>query len=410
MPKLFNLRTDPFERADITSNTYYDWLLDHVFLVLAAQALVAQFLATFEEFPPRQKAASFTIDQVIEKLEAALARLAETVLRDGATLSQLSMALDSGGDVPAWAPTSTTPRRRRSTASRVDGFWIDRYRVTNAEFAAFVEATGYVTVAERPLDPADFPGAPPENLVPGSLVFTHDPRPGRPAPPEPVVDVDAGRELAPPGGPGHRDRGPGAIIRWSTSRCEDAAAYAPGPGKALPTEAEWERAARGGLDGAEYVWGDEPESPGGELLANYWHGRVPVAPRRASDGLRPAPVGSFPPNGYGLFDMAGNAWEWTSDWYGRPTAWRRRQAVLRAGRSAGREHRGSYDPAPASIPGARAVIKGGSFLCADSYCRRYRPAARRPQMIDTGMSHIGFRCVVRAPRRAGTDTGLEAHE
>jgi formylglycine-generating enzyme required for sulfatase activity len=164
--------------------------------------------------------------------------------------------------------------------------------------------------------------------------------------------------------------------------CEDAEAYARWAGASLPTEIEWERAARGGLDRAAYVWGDEPESPG-ERLANYWHGAFPW---RADDGYgRRATVGSFPANGFGLHDMAGNVWEWTSDWYG------------------GGRPEDSYDPAQPQFRVPRRVVKGGSYLCADSYCLRYRPAARRPQMVDTGMSHIGLRCIVRSdgPSDAG---------
>ena len=162
---------------------------------------------------------------------------------------------------------------------------------------------------------------------------------------------------------------------------EDAERYAAWAGKSLPTEAQWELAARGGLDGATYTWGDEPE-PG---RANFWHGEFPWRPDRGYG--RTAAVGSFPPNGYGLFDMAGNVWEWTADWYsGRHSAG---CCVPRDPR--GGDQQGSLDQSQFEIP--RKVIKGGSFLCADSYCRRYRPAARRPQMIDTGMSHIGLRCV-----------------
>jgi formylglycine-generating enzyme required for sulfatase activity len=252
----------------------------------------------------------------------------------------------------------------------VDGFWIEPAQVTNRRFAAFVDDTGYRTVAERPLDPALFPGAPPENLVPGSLVFTGTPGP---------VDLRHINQwwTWTPGASWRHPDGPGSGIEGREEHpvvhvaCEDAEAFAAWAGGALPSEAEWELAARGGLDGAAYVWGDEPERPG-QRLANYWHGDFPW---RAEPGYgRTTPVGSFPANGHGLYDAAGNVWEWTSDWYG------------------GSEE-ASLDPGQPQFRVPRRVVKGGSFLCADSYCLRYRPAARRPQMVDTGMSHVGLRLV-----------------
>jgi len=255
----------------------------------------------------------------------------------------------------------------------VDGFWIDPFQVTNGRYAEFVRETGYVTVAERPLDPADFPGAPAENLVPGSLVFTRTRGP---------VDLrhinqwwtwTPGASWRAPEGPGStlagREEHPVVHVAY-----EDAAAFAEWDGGTLPTEAQWELAARGGLAGAAYTWGDEPEPAGGRL-ANYWHGDFPWRPEPGYGTT--APVGSFEPNGFGLSDMAGNVWEWTADWYGGSEA-------------------ASRDPSQPQFAIPRRVLKGGSFLCADSYCLRYRPAARRPQMIDTGMSHVGFR-VVRRP-------------
>jgi sulfatase modifying factor 1 len=228
----------------------------------------------------------------------------------------------------------------------VDGFWIDTHAVTN---------------------PAQFPGA---DLTPGSMVF----RPSR-------GPVDLSRMANwwawTPGASWKHPEGPGTSVE---DRLEhpvvhiayaDARAYAQWAGGLLPTEAEWELAARGGLEGAAYTWGDEPE-PAGARLANYWHGDFPW---RAEPGYgATTPVGSYPANGYGLFDMAGNVWEWTRTWFDP-----------------------RFDPAQPRVRIPRRVVKGGSFLCADSYCARYRPAARRPQMIDTGMSHIGFRCVRRSP-------------
>jgi len=273
----------------------------------------------------------------------------------------------------------------------VDGFWIETHPVTNAEFASFVKASGHVTIAERPLEPTDFPGAPRENLQPGSMVFT-----GTTAP----VDL---RHINlwwswTPGASWRHPEGPGSSIKRRMDHpvvqvaYADAEAYAAWAGRALPTEAEWEAAARGGLDHTRFTWGDKPE-PADQALANFWHGEFPWRPQRGYGTT--TPVGSFPPNPYGLYDMAGNVWDWTADWYAprHPEETGSACCVPRNPRGGDRE--GSYDRRQPQFRLPRKVIKGGSFLCADSYCQRYRPAARRPQMIDTGMSHIGFRCVRR---------------
>ncbi len=285
----------------------------------------------------------------------------------------------------AWIPAQTTtlgsdahfPEEAPAHEAGVDGFWMQRHQVTNADFAAFVEATGYVTVAERPLNPDDFPGAPPENLQPGSMVFH------RTAGPVDLRHLSQWWTWTPracwkhPRGPRssvrNRDHHPVVHIAF-----EDAADYAQWAGRELPTEAQWEVAARGGLPHAAYTWGDEPERRG-QRLANYWHGEFPYLPDTGYG--QTTPVGSFEPNGYGLYDMAGNVWEWTTDFYG---ATRDARSCCAAD---------SVDTAQPQFEVPRRVIKGGSFLCADSYCMRYRPAARRPQAVDTGMSHIGFRCI-----------------
>ncbi|WP_319454449.1 MULTISPECIES: formylglycine-generating enzyme family protein [unclassified Mycobacterium] len=285
-----------------------------------------------------------------------------------------------------WIPAQTAllgsdahyPEEAPTREVAVDGFWMQRHQVTNAQFAGFVDATKYVTVAERPLNPDDYPGAPRENLQPGSMVFH------RTTGPVDVRHLDQWWTWT-PGACWNHPRGPKSSLRNREQHpvvhvaFDDAQAYADWAGLALPTEVQWETAARGGLRGAAYTWGDEPE-PAGQRLANYWHGEFPYLPDTGYGATRP--VGSFPANGYGLHDMAGNAWEWTTDWWADD---RSVESCCAAD---------SYDPNQPQFEIGRRVVKGGSFLCADSYCLRYRPAARRPQMVDTGMSHIGFRCIL----------------
>ena len=279
----------------------------------------------------------------------------------------------------------------------VDGFWIRPTQVTNREYAEFVEATKYVTVAERPLDPADYPGAPPENLLPGSLVFQMTSGQVDLSRIEKWWSWTTGACWRHPNGPGSNltdlDDHPVVHIAY-----EDASAYAEWAGESLPNEAEWEYAARGGHDGRAFIWGDDA-TPQGEFLANFWQGGFPYHNSEADGFSGTAPVGSFPPNDFGLYDMAGNVWEWTNDWYGDhhaaddPDLAEKSCCIPTNPR--GPAEGGSYDQVMPHIKIPRKVVKGGSFLCADEYCQRYRPAARRPQMIDTGMSHVGFRTMKR---------------
>jgi len=283
----------------------------------------------------------------------------------------------------------------------VDGFWIDQYAVTVDDFRMFVRATGYRTVAERPLDPSYYPNADPAALVPGSMVFQ------KPAGRVPMDHIRNWWGWVPgacwkhPEGPrsnvAKRGRHPVVHVAW-----EDVEAYATWAGKAIPTEAEWERAARGGLEGATFPWGNE-ENPKKRFMANHWQGEFPYQNLKQDGFEGTAPVGSFPANGYGLYDMAGNVWEWTSDFFTPRHPDEVSHACCVPTNPRIESPDGSYDqsdPGGAHIP--RRVIKGGSHMCAPNYCLRYRPAARQPQMVETSMGHIGFRCVVR-PAQAATE-------
>jgi len=269
----------------------------------------------------------------------------------------------------------------------VDGFWMDKTEVTNAEFSRFVTAAKYVTAAERTPRAEDYPGAPPENLVAGSVVFS---------PPDHPVKLNdhfqwwsymPGANWRHPQGPASnltkREQHPVVHVAY-----EDAVAYCQWAGKRLPTEAEYEFAERGGLDRKRYAWGDDFK-PDGKFMANTFQGHFPNKSTGEDGYVTTAPVSSFPPNGYGLFDIAGNVWEWTADWY-RPDYY----ATLAAAGTVARNPKGPSDSFDPSEPGvAKRVHRGGSFLCSDQYCLRYVPGGRGKGAPDTGTDHVGFRCV-----------------
>lgn len=275
--------------------------------------------------------------------------------------------------------------------ARVGGFWMDRYAVTNDQFQHFAEQTGHVTVAERPANAADYPGAKPELLAPSSVVFSKPPGPIDLRNPYQWWAYVAGADWRHPEGPGSslEGRGKRPVVHVAF---QDVEAYAAWAGKELPTESEWEFAARGGLEGATYAWGEE-FAPNGRQMANTWQGEFPWQNLLADGYETTAPVGQFPPNQYGLYDMIGNVWEWTADWYQAHKEVRRPCCAGFNPRGGDREQ--SCDPQTPEIRIPRKVIKGGSFLCAPTYCRRYRPAARMAQPIDTSTCHVGFRLIIR---------------
>jgi formylglycine-generating enzyme len=280
----------------------------------------------------------------------------------------------------------------------VGDFWIDRTPVTNRQFRKFVNETGYVTVAEITPNADDYPGALPHMLKAGSLVFT---------PPQASVDLrdwsqwwnfKFGANWRRPYGPGSSISGlddhPAVHIAY-----RDAEAYANWAGKDLPSEAEWEFAARGGLDGAEFAWGDA-FTPGGKHMANTWQGEFPRQNLAIDGHERTSPVRAFQPNGYGVYDMIGNVWEWTTDWWSAKHQADAAKPCCIPENPRGGPQEDSFDPRQPKIKIPRKVIKGGSHLCAPNYCRRYRPAARHAEPVDTSTSHLGFRCVLRKGRDA----------
>lgn len=273
--------------------------------------------------------------------------------------------------------TSFYPEEAPIHTVLVHAFAVERYPVTNAQFAEFVATTGYVTVAEQPFDPVLYPGANPDDLCPGAMVFRPTAEP---------VDLRDWRQwwVWAPGASWRHPFGPDSDIVDRAAHpvvqvaYPDAAAYARWAGRRLPTEAEWEYAARGGTT-AIYPWGDE-EKPGGELMANTWQGRFPYRNDGAFGWVGTSPVGIFPPNGFGLVDMTGNVWEWTATEFSTHHRPDQPSKVCCA-------------PASSANPTISQTLKGGSHLCAPEYCHRYRPAARSPQSQDTATTHIGFRCV-----------------
>jgi formylglycine-generating enzyme required for sulfatase activity len=299
---------------------------------------------------------------------------------------EFSMGSDAAADALCDVPGVTRDAQPIHRVA-VDGFWMDATEVTNAQFSVFVAATGYRTIAERPLNPADFPGAPPELLVPGSTVFT-----------APDRQVDLGNALQwwryVPGANWRQPAGPGSDITGRDSHpvvhiaFADAEAYAGWAGRRLPTEAEWEFAARGGAAGDLYAWGNEV-TPKGVHHANIHQGTFPSRDTAADGFAGIAPVGQFAPNAYGLHDVGGNVWEWVSDWY-RPDYY---ETLAAQGRVAvnPRGPASSHDPAE---PGAqKRVHRGGSFLCTDQYCSRYMVGTRGKGEVSTGSNHLGFRTV-----------------
>ena len=290
------------------------------------------------------------------------------------------MSWVAGGEL--WMGDNDFPDARPVHRVTVDGFFMDKTEVTNAQFARFVRETGYLTVAERAPDPKDFPGVPASDLKAGSIVFS---------PPNHAVDLNNHLQWwnYVPGASWKHPEGPASNIEGKDNYpavhvCyDDAIAYAKWAGKRLPTEAEWEFAARGGLDRKPYTWGDE-QKPGGRWPANIWQGRFPAENTAEDNFPRTAPVASFPANAWGLHDLAGNVWEWCADWY-RPDYYVNSPARNPSGPA------DSFDPAEPGLP--KRVQRGGSFLCSDLYCVRYRPGSRGKGETSSGASHLGFRCV-----------------
>ena len=328
----------------------------------------------------------------------------ERFMSESSTLVSSPAVLEAPPAAMVWIPGGPFrmgsdehyPEEAPAQPASVDGFWMDRCPVTNRDFEAFVQATGHRTVAEVAPDPAQYPGGKRELMNPGSLVFK---KPGGPVDMRDFTNwwkYILGADWRHPRGPNSTIRGradhPVVHVAYA-----DAEAYARWKGKSLPSEAEWEFAARGGLDGAEYAWGNEL-MPEGRPMANFWQGEFPWQNLRTDGYEGTSPVAAFPANGYELFDMTGNVWEWTTDWYTPRQARGKTSPCCIPSNPRGGPMEDSYDLRQPRIRISRKVIKGGSHLCAPNYCRRYRPAARFPEPIDTSTCHLGFRCILRPSR------------
>jgi formylglycine-generating enzyme required for sulfatase activity len=285
------------------------------------------------------------------------------------------------------------PEEAPSHRVKVNSFWIDATPVTNRQFRSFVEETGYKTLAETAPRPEDYPRALPHMLRAGSLVFN------QPTSPVSLRDMSQWWKFQ-RGACWRKPYGPDSSLRGLDDHPvvhvahQDVEGYAAWAGRSVPTEAEWEYAARGGREGCEFAWGDE-FTPDGQHMANTWQGNFPIENTKDDGFARTSPVQAFPPNGFGIYDMIGNVWEWTSDfWRFRHPADAPKACCIPVDPRVADEAN-SYDPREPDLAIPRLVLKGGSHLCAPNYCRRYRPAARHAQPVETSTSHIGFRCVVR---------------
>jgi formylglycine-generating enzyme required for sulfatase activity len=362
-------------------------------LVLVGGLAAALGIALWSAEPSREELIEQVLAEAGPEPTAAIAPLAVGLVGQAAFTDQKvppGMVWVPPGDYMMGVEDERFPDASPRHRVTVDGFWMDRTEVTNAQYARFVKATGYKTIAERQPDPRDYPGAKPENLVPGSAVFRSPPGKSENECLTCLADgrcdlwwvYTPGACWLHPEGPDSKLKGranhPVVHIAWV-----DAVAYCEWAGKRLPTEAEWEWAARGGIEGKPYYWGSELK-PEGQWMANIWQGPFPARNTGEDGYLTTAPVGSFPPNGYGLCDMVGNAWEWCSDWYD-PTYYKKSPVKNPKGPER------SLDPSGHGE--ALRVMRGGSFLCSDNYCIRYMAGARHHGAPDTGLQHNGFRCV-----------------